>query len=122
MNIRSFRLFVTTAATAMFVSAAAWAQNAAPAGSADSGKHLFVADGCYQCHGYVGQGGGVAGPRLAPAPIAFEAFEKQLREPRQGMPPYSDKILSDKDAADIYAYLQTIPKPPAVKDIPLLNQ
>ena len=120
MNIRSLRLFVITAT--VLAATGAWAQNAAPAGNVDNGKHLFVADGCYQCHGYVGQGGGVAGPRLAPAPIAFDAFEKQLREPRQEMPPYSDKILSEKDAADIYAYLQTIPKPTAAKDIVLLNQ
>ena len=110
------------AAAAMLGSAAALAQNAAPSGDVGNGKQLDVADGCYQCHGYVGQGGGVAGPRLAPAPIAFEAFTTQLREPRNEMPPYSDKILSEKEAADIYAYLQTIPKPPAAKDIPLLNQ
>ena len=29
--------------------------------------------------------------------------------------------LSDGDLADIYAYLQSIPKPPAVNSIPLLN-
>ena len=37
------------------------------------------------------------------------------------MPPYAEKILSDSDLADIYAYLQTIPKPD-YKSIPLLNQ
>jgi mono/diheme cytochrome c family protein len=38
------------------------------------------------------------------------------------MPPFSDKILSDGDLADIYAYLQSIPKPPDVSSIPLLNR
>ena len=118
--IIGFRHFVIAAA--MLGTTAAWAQSPAPTGDAGKGKQLFDADGCYQCHGYVGQGGGVAGPRLAPAPIAFEAFTNQLREPRNEMPPYTDKILSEKDAADIYAYLQAIPKPPAAKDIPLLNQ
>lgn len=108
-------------AAALSLGAAAWAQGAAPSGNADQGKRLFVNDGCYQCHGYVGQGGN-AGPRLAPSPIAFEAFSRQLREPSHDMPPYGEKILSEKDAADIYAYLGTIPKPPAVKDISLLNQ
>jgi len=117
----NFRCYLVIAA-AMLFGTAALAQSAAPAGDAGKGKQLFVADGCYQCHGYVGQGGGVAGPRLAPAPVAFDAFTSQLREPRNEMPPYTDKILSEKDAADIYAYLQTIPKPPAAKDIPLLNQ
>ena len=99
---------------------AAWAQSAAPAGNADHGKQLFATDGCYQCHGYVGQGGN-AGPRLGPPPIAFEAFAKQLRHPANDMPPYEDKILPDKDAADIYAFLQSLPKPRAARDIPLLN-
>ncbi len=116
------RLYVSAIAVAagLIAASAAFAQSA-PAGNADHGKQLFAKDGCYQCHGYVGQGGN-AGPRLAPSPIAYEAFSKQLREPVHDMPPYGDKILSDKDAADIYAYLGTIPKPPAVKDISLLNQ
>ena len=38
------------------------------------------------------------------------------------MPPYSEKILSDGDLADIYAYLQSIPKPPDAASIPLLNR
>ena len=101
-------------------SSSASAQSAAPAGDAAHGKALFATDGCYQCHGYVGQGGN-AGLRLGPPPIAYEAFMAQLRQPRAEMPPYEAKILPDKDAADIYAYLQTLPKPPAVKDVPLLN-
>jgi mono/diheme cytochrome c family protein len=98
----------------------AWAQSAAPAGDAKAGQQLFERDGCYQCHGHVGQGGN-AGLRLGPPPIAYEAFKQQLRHPRQEMPPYEEKILSDREAADIYAYLQSLPKPLAVKDIPLLN-
>jgi mono/diheme cytochrome c family protein len=118
----SHRLYVSAVivATGLLAASTAFAQTAS-SGNADHGKQLFTKDGCYQCHGYVGQGGN-AGPRLAPSPIAFEAFSKQLREPVHDMPPYGEKILSDKDAADIYAYLGTIPKPPAVKDIPLLNQ
>ena len=115
----SLRYSLAVAALAAF-GGSAWAQSAAPAGDAAHGKALFATDGCYQCHGYVGQGG-VAGPRLGPPPIAYEAFTAQLRHPRAEMPPYEAKILPDKDAADIYAYLQTLPKPPAVKDVPLLN-
>jgi ubiquinol-cytochrome c reductase cytochrome c subunit len=37
------------------------------------------------------------------------------------MPPYSAKILSDAEMADIHTYLASVPKPPARKDIPLLN-
>jgi hypothetical protein len=38
------------------------------------------------------------------------------------MPPYTAKVVSDKDLADIYAFLQSVKQPPAVKAIPLLNQ
>ena len=34
-------------------------------GNAENGKKFFVKNGCYQCHGYAGQGGS-AGARLAP--------------------------------------------------------
>jgi mono/diheme cytochrome c family protein len=37
------------------------------------------------------------------------------------MPPYQKAILSDADLADIHAYLQSVPKPPDYKSIPLLN-
>lgn len=112
--------WLASAALALAVSSgSAWAQSAT-AGNATHGKQLFVSDGCYQCHGYAGQGGN-AGPRLGPPPVAYEAFTAQLRHPRAEMPPYEAQILPDKDAADIYAYLQTLPKPKPVKDIPLLN-
>jgi ubiquinol-cytochrome c reductase cytochrome c subunit len=114
-----FHLAVAALALGAF-SSGAWAQSAAPAGDAARGKELFATDGCYQCHGYVGQGGN-AGVRLGPPPIAYDAYTAQLRHPRAEMPPYEAKLLPDKDAADIYAYLQSLPKPPAVKDVPLLN-
>jgi hypothetical protein len=37
------------------------------------------------------------------------------------MAPYTAKILTDQELADIYAFLLTIPAPPAVNTIPLLN-
>ena len=42
------------------------------AASAEKGKTAYVQHGCWQCHGFQGQGG--AGPKLAPEPIAAEAF------------------------------------------------
>jgi mono/diheme cytochrome c family protein len=38
------------------------------------------------------------------------------------MPPYMEAILSNEDLADIHAYLESVPKPPDPKSIPLLNQ
>ena len=52
---------------------------AAPAGNVANGKKIFVSYGCYQCHGYAAQGGN-AGPKLAPRPLAFAAFARQLRQ------------------------------------------
>ncbi len=90
-------------------------------GNAEKGKQLFIKDGCYQCHGYQGQGG-VAGARLAPRPIALVALIAYVRHPSGQMPPYTAKVLSDSELGDIHAFLASIPAPPAAKSIPLLNQ
>ena len=92
----------------------------APRGDPAVGKQLFETKTCYACHGYVGQGSR-EGPRLAP-PMAFPAFLAQLREPRAIMPPYKEAILSDQQAADIVAYLASLPRPPDPKSVPLLQQ
>src|SRR5579872_1623677 len=89
--------------------------------NAENGKRLFVRDGCYQCHGYAGQGS-IAGARLAPPVLNAEGMTRYIRRPTGGMPAFSDKVVSDQDVADIYAYLKTVPPPKPVKDIPLLNQ
>jgi len=92
----------------------------APRGNPTTGKQLFDSKACYSCHGYVGQGSR-EGPRLAP-PMPFPAFVAQLREPRGIMPPYKEAILSDQQAADIVAYLASLPRAPDPKSIPLLQQ
>lgn len=90
----------------------------APTGDVENGKKIYSSYGCYQCHGYVAQGG--AGPRLAPRPTAFAAFARYVRRPTGQMPPYTGKVVSDQEIADIYAFLLTIPPPPAVDTIPIL--
>jgi mono/diheme cytochrome c family protein len=91
----------------------------APSGDVEKGRTLFVKDGCYQCHNYEGHGG-AAGARLAPNPLPFRGFVAYVRSPRGDMPPYKEKILSEQELADIYAYLRSRPRPPAVASIPLL--
>ena len=86
-------------------------QTAAPAGNADAGKKLYVSYGCYQCHGYEAQGSTATGPRLGPRPIAFAAFSRYVRQPTGQMPPYTTKVVSDADLANIYAFLQARPAP-----------
>jgi mono/diheme cytochrome c family protein len=102
--------------------AAALAQSAPP-GDAENGKRVYLADGCFTCHGRIGEGGNYYGltPILAKTELPFEGFKQQLRDPVRVMPAYSDAVVSDKEAADIYAFLQTLPGKRPVKDIPLLN-
>ena len=90
----------------------------APSGNAENGKKIYSSYGCYECHGYAGQGG--AGARLAPRPIAFATFARYVRRPTGQMPPYTAKVVSDQELADIYAFLVTIPAPPAANTIPIL--
>jgi ubiquinol-cytochrome c reductase cytochrome c subunit len=94
--------------------------DSAPAGNAENGKKLFAQIGCYQCHGYAAQGG--VGPRLGPRPLAFTAFSKYLRQPTGEMPPYTAKVVSDAQLADLYAFLRSLPQPPAVDSVPLLKE
>lgn len=95
-------------------------QAAAPAGNAANGKMAFMRAGCFECHDTQGQGGQGTGPRLAPNPIAYSAFTHQCRQPVNQMPPYTSKVVSDAELADIYAYLQSVPAPPPASSIPLL--
>ena len=83
-------------------------------------KRAFMKAGCWQCHGTVGQGA-VTGPRLAPDPMPYETFAAFVRTSSRAMPPYREKVLSEADLADIYAYLQSVPRPPEVKSLPLLH-
>jgi mono/diheme cytochrome c family protein len=91
-------------------------------GNVDNGKRLFLRNGCYQCHGYGGQGG-AAGARLAQTKLPLAAFTAFVRNPAPGgMPPYRSKIMTDQELADVFTYIKTFPEPPPVSSIPLLNQ
>jgi mono/diheme cytochrome c family protein len=87
--------------------------------NAENGKKLFVKYGCYECHGREAQGSVMTGPRLGPNPIPFEVLLAYVRKPTREMPPYTDKVVSDHDLADIYAFLKSRPRPAAVS--PLLK-
>ncbi len=91
----------------------------APAGNAERGKALYQKTGCYQCHSNEAQGG-TAGPRIGPNPIPLARFVAYVRAPRGEMPPYTAKVMSEQELADVYAFLDARPKPPPVANIPLL--
>ena len=94
-------------------------QTSAPAGGdVENGETLFVRYGCWACHGYEAQGG--PGRRLAPNPPALPVFIRGVRSPDR-MPPYTEKVVTDQELADIRAYLDTLPGPPDLATIPLLQ-
>ena len=70
-----------------------------------NGQQLYESKGCYQCHGYVAQGGS-AGPRLNPIPL--QAFMLIVRKPPNVMPAYSPKVLSDAELESIYRFVASL--------------
>ena len=118
--------FVFLVAAGLSLSIAAQAQTPGAAsqgpvaeGDAQNGRGLYLNYKCYACHGYSGQNG--PGTRLVPTRMTLPVFTAYVRNPRQ-MPPYTAKVVPDRELADIWIYLQTLPKSPAAKDVPLLNQ
>jgi mono/diheme cytochrome c family protein len=93
---------------------------AEPRGDAASGAKLFVDRACWQCHGLAAQGGGIAGPRLAGRVQVWAAFSAYVRRPTEEMIPFTAKVLPDDELADIFAWLRSLPPPPAVDSLPLL--
>ena len=124
--MRKFKVFAAAAFSAAVMlgvaGGGAQAQDA-PAGDAAQGKTVFLKEMCFTCHGRSGQGGAYNGPApiLAQTAMPFEGFKAQIRNPVDDMPAYPDAVLSDKDIADIYAFVKSLPGPRSPKDIPILN-
>lgn len=88
----------------------------------EAGRKLYMANGCFACHGTVGQGGERSGaPRIAPDPYPFEAFKALVRQPREAMPRLDAKFVSDEQLLSMQRYLASMPKGPAAKDVPALQ-
>jgi len=117
MKVRVHMVLAALAASVAFT------QAAAADASADNGKTEFVKNGCWQCHGFQGQGSVASsgGRVIADTQLPFEAFKAYVRNPSGAMPPFHAEMISDSALADIYAYLESRPKPQPAKDIPLLN-
>ena len=114
-------LSVAALASSSAFAAQTVAQAAAPAGDVAKGKTSFERTGCWQCHGLQGQGGR-EGPRIAsPVPMAWPALSRFVRTTKGDMPPYTEKVLSNQELADIDAYLRSIPPAPDFKTIAVLN-
>jgi mono/diheme cytochrome c family protein len=98
-------------------------QQGAPQGNAAAGKQLYLSTGCFYCHGRSGQGGAYNrdAPSLAKTIVPYLGFKQQLRNPSGDMPAYAEMVMSEKDLADIYAFLQALPGRRDVKDFTILN-
>ena len=90
-------------------------------GNAQEGKRLFMKHNCYYCHGTSGQGGR-DGARIAQTALNLQGLTRYVRQPAGSMPAFTEKILSDRELTDIYAYLKSVPQSPDPKTIPLLNE
>lgn len=114
------KLFLSLAAATLLFASPVFAVEA-PKGDVAKGQASFERVGCYQCHGHQGQGGR-EGPRIAdPVPMAWPAFLAWVRTTSGDMPPYTEKVLPEQDLVDIYAYIQSVPKAPDFKSVPLLS-
>lgn len=129
MKIRQLTIVTSSIAaaalfTAVLSAAVVRADDDAPTGDPVNGKRLYMADGCFECHGRAGQGGrfNYATPALAQIALPVDSFISFLREAPNDMPSFSAEVLSDKDAADIHAFLRSLAGPRPTKDIPLLNE
>jgi mono/diheme cytochrome c family protein len=114
--------FVATGLFACALGGGALAEDAA--GDAANGKLIYAKMRCFTCHGRAGQGGAFnyPAPSLAAIELPVEAFQAFLREPPNDMPAFSTALLSDKEAADMWAWLHSLPGRKPTKDFPLLNQ
>jgi ubiquinol-cytochrome c reductase cytochrome c subunit len=121
MKSKNTRGWIRGMGPMVFAAMVTFANGAAMAADAAKGKIAYERNGCWQCHGTVGQGA-ATGPKLAPDTKALAFMQVFIRNTKGAMPPYMQAILSDADLADIHAYLESIPKSPDYKSIPLLNQ
>jgi mono/diheme cytochrome c family protein len=112
----------TEFAAALLATLAFAAQAQAPAGDVARGKALYMKNMCYTCHGTAGHGGDRgSGPRIAYDVWPWEGFAQQVRRPREQMPRYDAKFVSDAQLADIYAYVSSMRRGASAAQIPLLK-
>lgn len=81
--------------------------DSASAQDPENGRFLYAHYGCLDCHGVDAQGD--VGPKVSAISVSIEEFLTQIRTPREQMDAYPDDFLTDKQAIDIYTFLQTLP-------------
>lgn len=78
----------------------------APQGDVEDGKKWYMMNNCSACHGQNGNDG--RAPDIKRLDMSFGSFVRKLRRTdTQIMPAFPESKLSEKDAADIYAFLKS---------------
>jgi mono/diheme cytochrome c family protein len=98
-------------------------------GNSVSGKKLYYSYGCYACHGYNGETGYRAFVGNWGHLTTEEQFVTFLRgrvnvapvTPSDRMPNFSENVLSNKNADDLYAYIRTFKSSAPVSKDPTLS-
>jgi mono/diheme cytochrome c family protein len=117
ISVRHFSVYWAACAVFACLSSAASAQSAPASGDAAAGKVIFRKAGCYECHGYNGQGSMTSGPRIASPAPPFLMLRNAVRTPSNIMPAYAPEVLDDTALQNIYAYLQSQPRAPRPADL-----
>jgi mono/diheme cytochrome c family protein len=120
MNRVRVSIFAQTLLLIVPVICLAQTPNNTPTGNVDNGKKLFVKHDCYWCHGTAGQGGS-AGARIGGTALSLQGVMRYVRQPAGSMPAFTDKVLTDQELTDIYAYLKSV-QAPKTTAVPLLDQ
>lgn len=124
---KTARLPILLAASAMLFAATAGGtarlqdQVTSKAGNPRDGQSLYVRKGCYQCHGYVGQGALWVAPKLVPQRLSEDQFSAYIRKPSGAMPAYSESLLSGEELHAIHTFLEGLPGGREAADIAILS-
>jgi len=108
---------LSVAASLLVAQSSTHAQAAVSAAHIVNGKQLYQTVGCNACHNLPGEGVTVE-RRIAPNPVSAQAMQAYVRNPSGLMMPFAPDVVSDRDAADIYAYLKSVPRPITIGSLP----
>ena len=95
------------------------------------GEKLYLSHGCYSCHGYNGTGRYPLANDISGIMTSEELFTIFLRlranlnpvSPSNSMPNYSENVINDSEAKQIYAYIKTFKdSPPHLEEIPIFKE
>lgn len=103
------RILLITALQLLLIVLLAATVAAQGTGDPVKGKAAWAQANCKSCHGDNGEGK-YAGARAGDGKTAAD-WIKQARTPRANMPAYTAAQISDTLLTDMWAYMQTLPKP-----------